>query len=108
MFENGKPLINDDPIVSLQNHLGIKFPASYLEIVRVNDGAQADPYGVQVFSRDRQRATFIEWNQLIAFVRDDKPGLSIAGFNSKGRTPHRPEGLVAFALDGGGYLFCFP
>jgi hypothetical protein len=105
MFEDGKALEDRAVVHDVEEVVGHIFPESYKNFVMGNDGASSE-YGVDVFSKDRGRTVFVECSHFIPFVYDD-PNLTMMDCNRPERTPHLEVGLVAFAEDGAGFLFCF-
>lgn len=106
ILEDGKSLGSDQSIHEVEKLVGHKLPRAYKKIAIENDGATSE-YGVKVFILDKNREVFIECSEFIPFVYEAKPSLSMAGYNANGQTPHKPDGLVAFAIDGAGFMFCF-
>ena len=101
----GEKLNNPAVLSDFEASTGHVVPTEYKEIVAQHDGALLEPSGIDVWNANECRHEFIECNSLLPFEDRDIGQLTIQQANVG--DVDRPDWLVYFGLEAGGYLFGF-
>ncbi len=96
----GSPRASEATVREIENELGVRFPADYLAIAAIHQGASPEPYVVQL--PNGKRTTF---EQLLHFERSANPHTYIVA-KVWLYLDRLPENVIPFARSSGD-LWCF-